>query len=83
MFSLASMNRYSNGSMIGIIPSMGIKEYLDKLKNEEYDPNHIYKVWEEMAEDPDTLELMNNNIKCGVCADGYMTNSCKEVSDCI
>lgn len=72
MFSLTSMGRYSNGSMIGIIPSMGIKEFLDKLKTETYDENDIYKIWEEMSKDPETKKLMDNNIACGVCPTDYM-----------
>lgn len=71
MFSMASMEKNKSGSLIGIIPSIGIREFLDKVKADEYDENHIYEVWERMREDPDTLKLIENNEKCGVCAEGY------------
>lgn len=67
MFSIASMGRYSNGSMIGIVPSMGIKEFFNKLQEEEYNEDDIYKVWDKMYADPESKKLMENNITCGVC----------------
>lgn len=71
MFSMASMEKWGSGSMIGIIPHIGIKEFLDKLKGEEYDENHIYDIWDEMSKDPETMKLIQNNITCGVCPEGY------------
>jgi glycosyltransferase involved in cell wall biosynthesis len=67
MFSMASMAKYQDGSMIGIIPCMGIKEFFDKLHTEEYDENKIYEIWTKMKENPETRKLMQNNIDCGVC----------------
>lgn len=72
MFSMASTEKWGSGSLIGIVPHIGIKEYMDKLKEEKYDPNEIYNVWEEMASNKETRELMENNITCGVCPEGYM-----------
>lgn len=66
MFSMASMQKWGSGSMIGIIPCIGIKEFMDKLHSEEYVPDHIYEVWEKIPKD-----LIENNEKCGVCAVGY------------
>lgn len=71
MFSMASMEKHSSGSLIGIVPHIGIKEFMEKLHSEEYDANHIFEVWEQMRENPETKELIENNIKCGVCAEGY------------
>jgi Glycosyltransferases involved in cell wall biogenesis len=71
MFSMASMEKHSSGSLIGIVPHIGIKEFMEKLHAEEYDANHIFEVWEQMRENPETKELIENNIKCGVCAEGY------------
>ena len=42
-----------------------------KLKEEPYDPDDIYKVWERMEEDPETKKLIENDEKCGVCSKGY------------
>ena len=66
MFSMDSMNKWQQGGLIGVIPHIGIREFMDKLSNEVYDPEHIYEVWERIPED-----LKQNNIKCGVCPEGY------------
>lgn len=71
MFSMASMTKYQDGSMQGIIPCVGIKEFFDRLHNESYEPMHIYDVWREMQNNPDTKQLMINNVTCGVCPEGY------------
>ena len=71
MFSMTSMGKYRDGSMIGIIPHIGIKEFFEKLHNEEYDPDHIYEVWEKMKKDPEAKQLIQNNVDCGVCASNY------------
>ena len=52
--------------MFGIIPSIGIKEFMDKVHEEPYDENHIYDVWEKLPPD-----LIKNNEECGVCPKGY------------
>lgn len=71
MFSMTTMGKYQDISMRGIIPSIGIKEFFKKLQEEEYDPEHIYEVWDKMKEDADTRQLIQNNIDCGVCKEGY------------
>ena len=63
---MAMMQKSQSGDLVGIIPYIGIKEFLDKLKVEEYNPDDIYDVWAEMPKD-----LIENNIKCGVCKEGY------------
>lgn len=59
-------NSYVTGSMLGFFPCITFKEFLNKLRTEEYNPEHIFDVWEKIP-----LELRQNNIDCGVCADGY------------
>ena len=71
MFSMASMEKHRSGSLIGIVPHIGIKEFMEKLHTDEYDENAIYQIWDEMAQNEETKHLIENNIKCGVCAEGY------------
>lgn len=71
MFSMASMEKWRSGSLLGIVPHQGIKEFMDELKNDTYDENHIYEVWEKMNADPETKKLIENNEECGVCPKGY------------
>lgn len=71
LFSITSMEKWGSGSMIGILPHIGIKEFLTKLKEDDYDPDHIYDIWEKMKEDPETAKLIENNETCGVCKVGY------------
>lgn len=63
----AHMQGYSMGpGSIGFIPCMGIKEFMEKVKTDEYDPDHIYEVWKKIPKN-----LIENNEKCGVCPKGY------------
>lgn len=71
MFSMCSQEKWASGSLFGIIPHIGIHEFMEKLKNEPYDPDDIYKVWEKMENDPETKKLIENNETCGVCKKGY------------
>lgn len=73
MFSANSQGRWGSGEMFGIIPHIGIKEFMEKLKSEPYDEDHIYDIWQKMYDDPETRELIENNEKCGVCEKGYFT----------
>jgi glycosyltransferase involved in cell wall biosynthesis len=66
LYSMAMMQKSQSGDLVGIIPYIGIKEFFDKLRTEAYNPDDIYSVWEEMPK-----ELIENNIKCGVCKEGY------------
>ena len=75
---MTAMGKYHDASMAGIIPCMGIKEFFDKLHEEEYDENRIHEVWEKMNADPETKKLMQNNIECGVCAYDSLTNAAVE-----
>lgn len=58
--------KFVGGAMVGIIPCMGLNEFLEKIKTEPYDPDAIYKVWEKIPP-----ELIKNNEDCGVCKVGY------------
>lgn len=71
MFSVASMEKHSSRSLLGIVPHIGIREFMEKLHDEPYDPDHIYEVWDRMKSEDATKELILNNIKCGVCPEGY------------
>ena len=70
MFSLDSMNKWQQGGLIGVIPHIGIKEFMTKLDEEPYNPDDIYNVWSRIPK-----ELRDNNIKCGVCPAGYSERS--------
>lgn len=71
MFSMCSQEKWASGSLLGIVPHIGIHEFMEKLKKEEYNPDHIYEIWEKMEKDPETKKLIENNEKCGVCKKGY------------
>lgn len=71
LYSQANMEKNKGGSLLGFIPSIGIKEFMEKLKSEIYDENHIYEIWEKMQADPETKKLIENNETCGVCPKGY------------
>lgn len=79
MYSMVSQDKWGGGSMFGIIPPIGIKEFMDKLDAEPYDPDHIYEVWEKMEEDPEAKQLIKNNETCGVCPEGYTRRPKQEV----
>ena len=66
VYSTVMQSKHAGGAMMGIIPCMGIKEFMDKLKNEPYDEDHIFEVWQKLPP-----ELVANNEKCGVCKVGY------------
>lgn len=65
----------------GVIPKIGIREFMAKLRREEYDPDLIYEIWEEMRADPEMRKMMENNISCGVCPEGYTEKPGKEASN--
>ena len=71
LFSMTATGKWGSGSLLGVLPSMGVKEFMDKLHEEDYDPDYIYTIWDRMWNDPDTKKLMQNNIDCGVCKEGY------------
>lgn len=71
MFSMTSMEKHRSGSLIGVIPHIGIREFFDKLHEDTYDPDYIYEVWAKMQEDEETRKLMQNNVDCGVCKKDY------------
>lgn len=64
-----------------VIPQIGIREFMAKLRREEYDPDLIYEIWEEMRKDPETRQMMEYNVACGVCPPGYAEKPGKEESD--
>lgn len=65
-YSMVMQGKCAGGTMMGIIPCIGIKEFMDKLHEEKYDENDIYHVWEKLPKN-----LIENNEKCGVCKKGY------------
>lgn len=71
MFSMISQEKWASGSLAGIVPHIGIYEFMEKLKNDPYNPDHIYDVWEKMANDEEGKKLIENNEQCGVCKKGY------------
>ena len=52
-------------------PPLSFGEFLERMRSEEYDPNRIYDVWEEMASSPEMRERMRANEEVGVCERGY------------
>lgn len=71
MYSMCAQEKWASGSLAGIIPQIGIHEFMNKLHEEEYNPDDIYEVWAKMESDPETKKLIENNEKCGVCKKGY------------
>ena len=65
---------WGDGHMIGIIPCMGVKEFFEKIKSEEYNPNDIYDIWDNLPS-----ELIKNNEDCGVCPKGYTKRPIKMI----
>ena len=72
-YSMVMQGKSAGGTMTGIIPCIGIREFLDKLHSEPYNEDDIYKVWETMPQD-----LIENNEKCGVCKKGYTKKNKEE-----
>ena len=71
VYSVISAQNGQN--MIHIIPSFGIREYFDKLKETTFNPDEIYDIWADMyKEDPEALE---RNVKCGVMPKNYWRKS--------
>lgn len=52
-------------------PLISFDEFLRRMKTEEYDPDHIYDVWEEMTGSPEMRARMEMNEETGVCRRGY------------
>lgn len=77
LYSVSSMQKWSDpsGGMIGVVPHIGIHEFFEKLHEDAYDPDYIYTIWDNMWNDEDTRKLMQNNIDCGVCKEGYFRRS--------
>jgi len=65
-YSSVMQGKFMSGSMQGFIPHIGIKEFFDKLRQEQYNEDEIYTVWESLPR-----HLIENNEKCGVCPKGY------------
>lgn len=65
-YSMVMQGKFVGGSMMGIVPCMGVQEFMEKIRSEPYDPKHIYSVWKDLPAD-----LIKNNEACGVCPVGY------------
>ena len=55
----------------GFEPVLSFDEFLRRMKTEEYDPDHIYDVWAQMARSPEMKARMEMNEETGVCSRGY------------
>ena len=55
----------------GAVPPLAFDEFLERMRSEEYDPDHIYDVWEEMARSPEMRARMAANVEYGACEPGY------------
>lgn len=71
MFSGLSQEKWGSGALAGIVPHIGVMDFMAKLRAEPYDENHIYDIWERMRNDPEAKKLIENNETCGVCKTGY------------
>lgn len=65
-YSVHMQHECASGSMIGFIPELTIQDFMQKLKEEPYNPDDLYDILAEIPE-----ELRENNVKCGVCAKDY------------
>ena len=65
-YSTVAQGKHASGVLIGMIPSIGLNEFMSKLRKEPYDDRDIYKAWAKLPK-----ELIENNEKCGVCPVGY------------
>jgi len=71
-YSMAAAGSYGSQKLIGILPHMTVSQFMDKLEEEEYDPNEIFRVWKRMHDErPDLIE---NDEHCGVVPVGYWKN---------
>ena len=70
MFAFAYSNvmqgKCAGGAMTGVIPCIGVLEFMDKLRNEPYNKDDIFDAWAKLPKN-----LIENNEKCGVCPVGY------------
>ena len=55
----------------GCEPALSFDEFLERMADEEYDPDHIYEVWAGMAGSPEMRLRMRMNEETGVCEKGY------------
>lgn len=77
-YSISMRSALSNYGYMGVIPSINVREFMIRLQTEEYDPNLINEIREEMGADPQYQMIMENNIACGVCPKGYADRPIKE-----
>lgn len=70
MFAFAYSNvmqgKCAGGVMTGIIPHIGVREFMERVQNEPYNENDIFDVWARLPRN-----LIENNERCGVCPTGY------------
>jgi hypothetical protein len=75
-YSMVMKGKRTGDAMNGIIPCIGIREFMEKLKYEPYNKDDIFDVWKRMPP-----ELIENNIRCGVCKAGYINNKDVDTND--
>lgn len=59
--SMAATESWGSGNMIGIVPYIGIREFMDKLAEDPYNEDDWYDIWDKIPYD-----LRDNNVRCGV-----------------
>lgn len=69
------MNMQNSQSMIHVIPAMGIREFFDRLKNDKFNDDDIYDIWDAMYHEHP--EIMEENVRCGVMPKNYWKNPSK------
>ena len=55
----------------GTTPPLMFDEFLERMRSEEYDPDRIYDVWEEMARSPEMRARIAANVEHRACEPGY------------
>ena len=70
-----------NRGFIAVTPYMTVQEFMHRLKTEEYDPDLIREIREEMKTDPRYQDIMMNNVACGVCPECYSDIPFEEVEN--
>lgn len=53
------------------VPPIGLKEFLTRLRLENYDPNRIREIWRDMKRSPETRAYIERNEQVGICPKGY------------
>ncbi len=55
----------------GFVPPINFREFLTRLKDDNYDPEQIRRIWAQMKRSPETRACVERNEIVGVCPKGY------------